>query len=458
MSELISCKPCFIEVRFTVYRIGENSDTVKMEVAMPKQVMPLTDTKVKKSMPGIKPLEDGETKKVNGNYKLSDGGGLYLLVTITGGKLWRFDYSLGGKRKTLAMGSYPEISLERAREKRKLYREQVAENVDPGLLKKIEKSCNQDGSFESVAREWHLKFSSGWSKDHAKTVLARLSNDVFPYLGSRPIADILPVELLMTLRRVESRGALETAHRIKTVCGQVMRYAVATGRAERDIAADLKGALPAYKPKHLAAITDPKKVGELLRAIDGFSGSFIVKTAMQLAPLVFVRPGELRQAEWSEFDLDKAEWNIPAEKMKVKGQGAHLVPLSRQSVELLQDIYPLTCSSRYVFHGHRSTARPMSENAVNAAFRRMGFEKDELTGHGFRATARTILDEILQVRPELIEQQLAHTVRDSLGRAYNRTKYLEDRRRMMQLWADYLDGLRKGAKVVPLKIKEQGAN
>lgn len=410
---------------------------------MPKQVTPLTDPQLRRAKPKEK------------NYKLSDGEGLYLLVTTTGGRLWRFDYTFAGKRKTLAIGTYPEISLAVARDRRKEHREQVANGVDPSLVKKIQKaSNNDDDSFESIAREWHGKYSSTWSTDHAKTIMARLVNDVFPYIGTRATNEIEPPELLMVLRRVESRGALETAHRIKTICGQVMRYAVSTGRAKRDIAADLKGALPPYKTKHLASITDPKKVGELLRAIDGYSGSFIVKTAMQLAPLVFVRPGELRKAEWKEFDLDKAEWNIPADKMK--GKIAHLVPLSRQAVELLLEIHPLTSVGPYVFHSHRSVKRPMSENAVNAAFRRMGFEKDEMTGHGFRAMARTILDEVLQLKPELIEQQLAHAVRDSLGRAYNRTKFLDERREMMQLWADYLDGLRKGAKVIPLKTNEEG--
>ena len=257
------------------------------------------------------------------------------------------------------------------------------------------------------------------------------------------------------LRRIESRGALETAHRIRTICGQVFRYAIATGRAERDPTADLKGALPPYKKGHHAAITDPKKVKELLKAIDGYQGSFVVKCALQLAPLVFVRPGELRQAEWSEIDFDTAQWNIPAERMKMKE--AHLVPLSRQTVAILQELQLLTGRSKYVFPSARSNVRPMSNNAINAALRRMGFEKDEMTGHGFRAMARTILDEVLQVRPDFIEHQLAHAVRDPNGRAYNRTAHLSERGKMMQTWADYLDGLKAGGKVIQFN-REQESN
>ncbi len=255
----------------------------------------------------------------------------------------------------------------------------------------------------------------------------------------------------MALRRIESRGALESAHRVKIICGQIFRYAVATGRAERDPVADLKGALPPTRSKHLAAITNPEKVGGLLRAIDGYEGSFVTKCALKLAPLLFVRPGELRQMEWAEIDFESAEWNIPAEKMKTGRP--HLVPLARQSLAILKDIQPLTGAGRYVFPSPRTSKRPMSNNGVLSALRRMGFEKDEMSGHGFRAMARTILDEVLQIRPDFIEHQLAHAVRDPLGRAYNRTKHLKERYRMMQTWADYLDGLKTGAKVIPLKKK-----
>jgi len=407
---------------------------------MPKRITPLSDTKVRT----VKP----QPKEV----KLFDGGGLFLLVAPTGGKLWRFKYRFAGKEKKLTFGTYPEISLADARQRREEARKLLAKGVDPGEIKKAQKAALvavAENSFEVVAREWHSKFSSAWSASHAETTLGRLKLDVFPVLGARPITEIKAPELLAMLRRIESRGALETAHRVRTICGQVFRYAVATGRAERDLAADLKGALPPYKKGHLAAIVDPKDVAPLLRAIDGYKGSFVVKSALQLASLVFVRPGELRQAEWAEIDLDTAEWNIPAERMKMKQP--HLVPLSVRAVEILRELKALTGNSRYVFPSGRSFARPMSNNAINAALRRMGFDKDEMTGHGFRAMARTILDEVLQIRPDYIEHQLAHAVKDPNGRAYNRTAHLAERRKMMQLWADYLEGLKAGAKVIPLK-------
>lgn len=404
---------------------------------MRKRIVPLSDVKIRNA----KPKEKG--------YKLSDGQGLYLLVTTSGGKLWRLDYSHNDKRKTLALGSYPEITLADARQRRDDARKLLANGVDPGKVKKAQKIAliaESENGFEVVAREWHGKFSSSWSKIHSDTTLRRLQADVFPVLGTLPIGEIKPPELLSMLRRIESRGALETAHRIKTICGQVFRYAVATGRAERDPAADLKGALPPYKKSHLAAITEPKEVAALLRAIDGYQGSFVVKCALQLAPLTFVRPGELRHAEWSEIDFDAAEWNIPAERMKMKV--AHLVPLSAQAVVILRELQALTGRGIYLFPCSRSFVRPMSNNAVNAALRRMGFDKDTMTGHGFRAMARTILDEVLQVRPDFIEHQLAHAVKDPNGRAYNRTSHLAERRRMMQTWADYLDGLKAEAKVI----------
>ncbi len=393
--------------------------------------MPLTDIKVRTVKPTPK------------QQKLFDGGGLFLLVTTTGSKYWRLKYRFGGKEKQLALGIYPEVSLSKARKKRLIAREQLADGIDPGEVLKAKKAATTghiQNSFEVVAREWHNKFTPTWSSSHAHTIIRRLERDVFPWLGSHDIADIRAPELLAVLRRVESRGAQETAHRIKVICGQVFRYAIATGRADRDVAADLKGALPPAKKSHLAAITDPKKVGELLRAMDGYEGSFVVKCALCLAPLVFVRPGELRQAEWSEFDLEQAEWNIPAERMKVKQ--AHLVPLSSQALEIIQELSALTSCSKFLFPSARSNARPMSNNAVNAALRRMGYSKEVMTGHGFRAMARTILEEVLDEKIEYIEQQLAHTVKDPLGRSYNRTKHLKERRRMMQVWADYLDGLR----------------
>lgn len=401
--------------------------------------MPLTDAKIRNAKPG--------TKQV----KLFDGDGLFLLVSPSGGKWWRFKYRFGGKEKLLSLGTYPEVSLSEAREKRFQARKQVAAGVDPSEARKAQQAANteQEDAFEVVAREWHAKFSATWSACHAETTLRRLDLDAFPVIGARPIGEIKAPELLSMLRRIESRGALETAHRVRAICGQVFRYAVATGRTERDPAADLKGALPPYKKSHLAAITEPGKVAELLKAIAGYQGSFVVKSAMQLAPLVFVRPGELRQAEWSEIDLEAEQWNIPAERMKMNEP--HLVPLSMQAVAILKELSALTGQSRYLFPSARSNARPMSNNAINAALRRMGFEKDEMTGHGFRAMARTILDEVLQFRPDYIEHQLAHAVRDPNGRAYNRTAHLSERKKMMQTWADYLDGLKFGAKIIPLR-------
>lgn len=412
---------------------------------MPKRIVPLTDVKVRNVKPAGK------------DVKLFDGGGLYLLVTRSGGKLWQFKYRYDGKEKKLAFGSYPEVSLADARDKRESARKLVASGVDPGVVRKAQKAARTseiENSLEIVAREWHSRFLSTWTPGHAVTIMARLERDVFPWLGSRPIVEIKATELLMALRKVEARGALETAHRIRTVCGQVFRYAVATGRAERDISADLRGALPPVSEKHHASITEPARIAELLRAIEGYQGGFVVRCALQLAPMLFVRPGELRAAEWSEFDLDAGEWLIPADRMKMKQ--AHLVPLSSQAVEILRELQKLTGSSRYVFPSGRSFHRCMSNNAVNAALRRMGYEKDEMTGHGFRAMARTILDEVLHFRPDYIEHQLAHAVKDPNGRAYNRTAHLAERKKMMQTWSDYLDGLKRGAKILPFPGHAQG--
>jgi len=400
--------------------------------------MPLTDTKARNAKPK------------NKQYKLFDGDGLFLLVAPAGGKWWRFKYRFGGKEKLISLGTYPEVSLSQARERRDKARKQVADNIDPSKVRKALKAATiqNESTFEVIAREWHAKFTPTWTQGHATTIKSRLEKNVFPFIGTCPIIDIKAPELLMVLRRIESRGALETAHRVRAICSQVFRYAVATGRAERDPAADLRGALPPVKSKHLAAMTDPEKIAGLLRAIEGYNGSFITKCALRLAPLLFVRPGELRQAEWAEIDLEAAEWNIPAEKMKTRQP--HLVPFARQAVEILRELHPRTGADRYVFPSARTSRRPMSNNAVLAALRRMGFEKDEMTGHGFRAMARTMLDEVLQVRPDFIEHQLAHAVRDPNGRAYNRTAFLSERRKMMQDWADYLDDLKAGAQVIPL--------
>ncbi len=401
--------------------------------------MLLTDKAVKAAKPADK------------QYKLSDGKGLYLLVLPTGGKYWHFRSKVGGKDNLLSFGTYPEISLADAREKRDAARKQIANGFNPFEVRKAQKAAKVEAdasTFEAVTLEWHQKFKGQWSANHAERLLHRLELDIFPFIGNRPIAEIKAPELLAVLRRVEAR-TLETAHRLKIACGQVFRYAVATGRADRDPVADLKGALPPVKNNHFSAPTDPKDVAPILRSIDTFQGSFVVKCAMQLAPILFVRPGELRHAKWSEIDLEAAEWSIPADKMKMKQP--HLVPLPRQAVDILKTLHPLTGHSMYVFPCHRSPLRCMSENAVNAGLRRLGFEKSEITGHGFRAMARTILDEVLGFRPDIIEHQLAHAVKDPLGRAYNRTSHLADRRKMMQHWSDYLEGLKSGAKVIPMR-------
>ena len=402
--------------------------------------MPLTDAEIRKAKPGEKPI------------RLFDGGGLYLEISTAGGKWWRLKYRFGGKEKRISLGVYPDIGLKDARERRDAAKKLLANGVDPGEAKKAKKAASQEraaNSFEVIAREWFAKYAPGWAASHADKIIQRLERDVFPWLGGRPIADIAAPELLTVVRRIEERGAHDTAHRALQNCGQVFRYAVATGRAQRDPSGDLRGALPPLKHEHYAAITDPTQVGELLRAIDGFQGTFIVKCALMLAPVLFVRPGELRTAEWSGFDLDKAEWRYLVTKTKTE----HLVPLPSQAVAILRELHALTGQRQHVFPG-RDPHKPMSGAAINAALRRMGYDtKIEITGHGFRAMARTILHEELHVRPEVIEHQLAHRVPDTLGTAYNRTKFLKDRRMMMQLWADYLDQVKQGAQVISLSAR-----
>ena len=403
---------------------------------MPKRIAPLSDIQVKNAKPQEK------------EYKLMDGYGLFLLVTPTNGKLWRFDYRTSDKRKTMAFGAYPAITLADARQRREDAKKLLANGVDPGEMKKFLKQAKvalDENSFEIVAREWITKFSGQWSQVHATTIMDRLEKDVFPYMGQRPVIDIKSPELLAVLRRVESRGALDTAHRIRNHCGQVFRYAVATGRVERDPSRDLQGALPPVKFGHRAALTDPKTLAPLLRAIEDYQGSFVVKCAMQLLPMLFTRPGELRHMEWTELNFDAAQWNIPADKMKMKQ--AHIVPLPNQALHVLNELKPLTGHSIYVFPCQRTPLRCMSDNAINAALRRMGFEKSEVTAHGFRATARTMLHEILQFSPDAIEAQLAHAVPDRLGMAYNRTQHLTERKKMMDVWAGYLDGLKQSTKI-----------
>ena len=404
--------------------------------------MPLSDTTIRTAKPAAKP------------QRLFDAGGLYLEVSPAGGKLWRLKYRHGGKEKRLALGAYPDTGLKDARDKRDAARKLLAAGVDPGEQRKAAKAAGEEraaNSFEVVAREWHAKQSATWVELHASRIMLRLENDVFPWLGSRPIADITAKELLATVNRIVDRGAVESAHRVLQNCGQVLRYAVATGRADRNPAADLRGALPPVKQTHHAAIIEPGAIGGLLRAMDAYNGSLVTKCALRLAPLLFVRPGELRQAEWAEFDLDGAQWNIPAEKMKMREP--HLVPLAPQAVAILRELQPLTGRGRYVFPSARSPQRPMSNNAVLSALRRMGYATDEMSGHGFRAMARTVLDEVLHFRPDYIEHQLAHAVKDPNGRAYNRTAHLAERRKMMAAWADYLDTLKVGGNVVSMARK-----
>ena len=391
--------------------------------------MALTDLAVRKASPQTKP------------FKLADEKGLYLLVTQTG-KYWRYDYRFGGRRKTLALGVYDAVGLKDARDKRDAARKLLTHRVDPSQHRKVQNLATihgQANSFEAVAREWFAKHTPTWSASHADKIIRRLDRDVFPWLGDRPIAEIKAPELLIVPRRVEGRGAIETAHRAMQNCGQVFRYAVATGRADRDPTGDLRGALPPAQPTHHASVTDPKGIAELLRTIDGYSGSFVTRNALLIAPLVFVRPGELRKAEWKEFNLAAAEWRIPAARMKMGEQ--HIVPLSTQAVAILTELRPLTGAGRYVFPGARSASRPMSENTVNAALRRLGYASDQMTGHGFRSMASTLLNEQGWNR-DAIERQLAHAERDSIRAAYNYAEHLPERRRMMQAWADYLDRLK----------------
>ncbi len=391
--------------------------------------MSLTDTAVRNAKPGTKPI------------KLSDERGMYLEVSPAGGKWWRLKYRFQGKEKRLSLGVYPDVSLKDARERRDTARKLLADGIDPSANRQAQKAAQADlavNSFQVVAREWFAKFSPNWALKHSDRIIRRLECDIFPWIGGRPIAEVTAPELLSAIRRIETRGAVETAHRTLSNCGQVFRYAVATQRASRDPSGDLRGALPNVKSEHFAATTDPKRFAEILRAIDGYEGTIIVRCALRLAPLVFVRPGELRKAEWANMDLDGAEWRYTVTKTNTP----HIVPLSQQAIGILRELHPLTGPGRFVFPSARSSRRPMSDNAVLAAMRRMGIGKEEMSGHGFRAVARTILDEVLNIRPDFIEHQLAHAVRDPNGRAYNRTAHLPERRKMMQQWADYLDRLK----------------
>lgn len=374
-------------------------------------------------------------------YKAADGLGLYLLVTTTGSRLWRYKYRYLGKEKLAALGAYPEVGLAEARERRDKLRRLRATGVDPVTFQRAASDARvaaAANSFKVVADEWFAMKSPGWVAKHSKKVIERLKRDVYPWLGQRPIAEITAPDVLAVLRRIEGRGAIETAHRASGDISAIFRFAVLTQRITSDPCRDLRGALLPRKGKHLAAVTDPKKIPDLLRAMDGYQGGLVVRCALRLAPLVFVRPGELRTAKWADIDFDSADWRFTASKTRQ----AHIVPLSTQAMEILGEIHRVSGHREYVFPGGRSPQRPMSENAINAALRALAIDKSVMCGHGFRAMARTILEEHLKFPAHLIEAQLAHTVRDLNGRAYNRTSFIDERRVMMQRWADYLDALR----------------
>jgi integrase len=391
--------------------------------------------------------------------RFPDSGGMYLQVSPAGSKRWFLKYRVDGKEKQLAMGGYPAVTLTEARKARDAAKLKKAAGTDPIQARKIEKlkaTTPAANTFKATALEWYALKLESWSSHYAIREKRNLEKDLFPFLEDRNIADIEPIELLAVIRKVEERGALDVAHRVQTTAGQVWRYAVATARASRDISADIRGALKPHHGKHFAAITDPAKLGELIGVIRGYQGGPIVRAALQLAPLLFQRPGELRAAAWAEFDLDAALWTIPAARMKRSVDGKrngdpHLVPLSTQAVEILRKLHPITGHSALCFYGERSHDRPISDNTLRAALMTLGYGPDKQSVHGFRATARTLLAEELNVDPLVIEAQLAHAVKDANGRAYNRTQYLKLRTVMMQQWADYLDKLATGGDVIQFK-------
>ena len=404
--------------------------------------MKLTAIAIKNAKPREKP------------YKIADGMGLYLLIKPKG-KYWRYDYRYLKKRKTLALGKFPDVSLREARDAHYQAKKLLNNGVDPAHERKIAKSMKlyQAGNtFAAIAFEWLDTKKPSWVDSHFTSVKGRLENHALEYIGNRPITEITAPELLMMIKRIEAKGFYETAHRVRSVCGQVFRYAITTGRAELDPAQSLIDSLVPVEVTSFAAITDPIKLGELLRVIEGYSGDYVTRSALRLAPLVFLRPKELRSAEWCEFNFDKSEWLIPAKKMKMKAD--HIVPLSKQAVEILLEVKKLTGGEKYVFPSIRSKARPMSENTINGALRRMGYTKEEVTGHGFRATASTLLNE-QGYNFDWIEVQLAHAERNKVRAAYNRAKYLPQRKKMMQEYSDYLYQLRNNNNVVCLSQMNQ---
>lgn len=391
--------------------------------------MPLTNTAVKSAKPKKK------------QYRLTDGQGMYLLIKPSGKKYWRLDYALHGKRKTFAIGTYPAISLKNSRLLRTRAKALVSDGIDPVQYRHKVQEKQKDlaaNTFEVLALEWLTKQEQAWTKGHARTVISRLRRDILPWLGSRPVKEITAPEILKVLLRIESRGAIETAHRCKTIISQVFRYSIATGSADRDPAADLKGALTPAQPKKMAAITDPEGTAELLKAIGSYQGDIVTRCALKFSAMSFGRPGEIRHAEWHEINWIKKEWLIPSHKMKARRD--HTVPLSDQALEVLREIYPLTGQGKYVFPSLRTSSRPMSNNTVLAALRRMGFTKDEMTPHGFRSMASTLLHENGWDH-EVIELQLAHSRRDKVAAAYDRSRRLPERKKMMSWWSNYLQQL-----------------
>ncbi len=386
-------------------------------------------------------------------YRMPDSKGLCLEVPPKGNKRWRYRYRYEGKAKMVSLGTWPDTSLAEARDKRRAMRQALDEGIDPAVAIKSQNAhSSSEGAFENVAREWFGKHKHKWLDSTASRKIRRLECHVFPLIGAIPIDQVDAPQIRRVLLRLESLDKLHTAHRIKNIIGEVMAYAVAMGLIVHNPVPDLAGVLPPAKVKHRASITNPHGIGGLLRAIDGYTGSPVTRCALKLAAITFVRPGELRHAEWTEVDLDAREWRIPAEKMKMKRP--HIVPLSRQAAEVLNELQLLTGHGQYLFPSERSSARPMSNNTVNAALRRMGFTKEEMTGHGFRSMASTNLNE-LGYHPDHIERQLAHVEENKVRAAYNYAEYMPERRKMMQAWADYLDGLREGGKVTPIKAAEK---
>lgn len=404
-------------------------------------------------------LDCKNAKPRDKNYKIFDGGGMYLEVRLNGGRYFRWRYRFAGKDKVLTIGTYPKVTLATARRVLQAAQDDLSQGIDPAAKKKVGKltlKLMANTTFKGIAEEWIAKMSSRWVKSHTDRTKRRLELDIFPDLGNRPISEITPPEVLAVLQKIEGRGALETAKRIKQNCSQVFCYAVETGRAEADPTALFSNsALKVPEKRNHAAITDPAGIAGLIRSIRGYEGSKVVRTALQLAPMVMLRPAELRMAEWSEFDLDGSSridtygvpiWRIPVERMKLSKEDKqqnehHLVPLSKQAVALLKDLKALNLQGKYVFPSPRTSKRPMSDNGVLSAIRRMGYTKDEMTGHGFRAMARTGVEEHLHIDAKYVELQLGHAVKDANGRAYNRTKFIKERIDMMQRWADYLDQL-----------------